>query len=32
MPRAARELGAAGLVAPLSEIPQAVRRALGVRK
>jgi two-component system chemotaxis response regulator CheB len=32
MPRAARELGAAGLVAPLSEIPRAVHNALGARK
>jgi len=31
MPRAARELGAAGLVAPLSGIPRAVRNALGAR-
>lgn len=31
MPRAARELGAAGLVAPLSGIPRAVRSALGAR-
>jgi two-component system chemotaxis response regulator CheB len=32
MPRAARELGAAGLVAPLNAIPKAVRAALGARK
>jgi two-component system chemotaxis response regulator CheB len=32
MPRAARELGAAGLVAPLNEIPRAVHDALGVRR
>ncbi|MEY2451087.1 MAG: two-component system, chemotaxis family, protein-glutamate methylesterase/glutaminase [Acidimicrobiaceae bacterium] len=31
MPRAAQELGAAGLVAPLSDIPRAVHEALGVR-
>lgn len=32
MPRAAREIGAAGVVAPLSGIPRAVRGAIGVRK